>query len=187
MGATWAAPKGGARASADVTFLGNMIWGRGLGGVSRTPSEVSRIFSGCFVLSCRAAGRILFCKARSRREEPGPVLGSSVNGFPERSTWAGEGGGEAPSILENGVVKRESRETTSIRSLVVGVILTWLRDLFSVVESIQWQSSVHFVQFNPLRCHVSNLLDINDVSVVSSNIAEFWNFKPTFLKNIQAM
>lgn len=184
MGATWAAPKGGARASAEVTFLGNMTWGRGLGGVSRTPSEDSGSFSGFLVRSWGAAGLILACMARSRREGLGPVLGCSVNGLPERSMCWGEGDGEVSTTVVSGAVRRESRETARTRRLVVGVIFTWLRDLFSVVESMQLQHCFRFLQFNPLKWHVKysssmyNLLDTDDVSLDSFSIVEWWYVKP---------
>ena len=141
MGATWAAPRGGARASDEVTFLGNMTWGRALGGISRTPSEVSGSFGGVLVLLWRAAGLILACMVRSRREVPGAVLGSSVIGLPERSKCWGGGDGEVSTTVVSGAVRRESRETARTLRLVVGVIFTWLRDLFSVVESMQ----LHYV------------------------------------------
>lgn len=127
MGATWAAPRGGARASAEVTFLGNMTWGRALGGASRTVSVISGTVSGVLGLARRAAGLMLACVARGSREG----LGTCVNGLPERSVCWGEGDGEVSTTVVSGAVRRESRETARTRRLVVGVIFIWLRDLFS--------------------------------------------------------
>lgn len=183
MGATWAAPKGGARAFDEVTFLGNMTWGRGLGSSSR--NEASGSFSGALVLPWRAAGLMLACMARSRRGGPRLVFGCSVKGLPGGPICWGRGDGEVSTTVVRGAVRRESRETARTRRLVVGVIFTWLRDLFSVVESMQYP----LLPFNPLKWHVKysssmyNLLNIYDVSVVSFSNVGWWNLKTLKCRN----